>query len=495
MSATAETFEFKTEARQLLDLMIHSVYSNKDIFLRELISNSSDALDRRRFEAVKEPALLPDGTELHILIERDDDGKPVEGAEEKKVVARETLNSMKAIWLREKSDVSDEEYNEFYKHISHDWSGPLRRIQAKIEGTLEYRILLYIPSNPPQDLFHYGVPSHGVHLYVKRVFIMDDCKDLLPEYLRFIRGVVDSEDLSLNISREILQQDRQIQRMRKGIVNKVLGELKAMRDKEKDVYIGFWNDFGRVLKEGIFQDRDNEEQLLALALFWSTSDADKYTSLEEYADRMPEDQEDIYYMTGDDRKKLESSPHLEAFKDKGYEVLLLTEPVDEVWVQGAPEFKGKKFQSIGKGNVELGSEEEKKKAQELRKEKEKEYGALLECLKGKLEEHVKEVRLSSRLTSSAACLVSDTGDLSPQLEQMMQAMGQAIPASKRILELNPKHPLLEKLHALFDEDKEDPQLGDYAQLLYGQALIAEGGNLPDPGRFGKLVAEVMVKAL
>ena len=648
MSDTIETFEFQTEARQLLDLMIHSVYSNKDVFLRELISNSSDALDKLRFEALKSPELLEEGTELRIFIdtdadartlsisdngigmsraevqdligtiaksgtkefinkikqskeegvnadligqfgvgfyssfiaadrvtlitrkageevatrwestgdgtytleeterdevgttvtlhlketdtedgmndytqewqvrqvvkqysdfvaypiqmdierkevEKDDKGKPVEGAEEKTVVTTETLNSMKALWLRNKKDVTDDEYNEFYKHIAHDWTDPASRIQAKIEGTLEYALLLYLPAKAPMDLYHHGV-RHGVHLYVKRVFIMDDCKELLPEYLRFVKGVVDSEDLSLNISREILQQNRQIERMRKGIVSKVLDFLRTQSTKEKGDYIAFWNEFGRVFKEGIFQDRDNQEGILDLSLFWSTQSKEEYTSLGDYIERMKEGQDAIYYMTGESRAKIEESPHMESFLDKGYEVLILPDPVDEIWCQQVFNYKDFEFKSISKGAVELGTEEEKKEAEEQRKEKEKTYEGLLEYLKGKLGEHVKEVRLSSRLTSSAACLVTDGADLTPQLEQMMKQMGQDVPVSKRILELNPSHAILEKLHGLFDANAEDPQLDDYAQLIYGQAVLAEGGDLPNPGKFSKLVADLMVKA-
>ena len=650
MSNKVETFAFQAEAQQLLDLMIHSVYSNKDIFLRELISNGSDALDKRRFAAVQAPELLPEDTALHILIEtdrqkrtlsvsdngigmsrdevkeligtiaksgageflgmlkqsaagglppeligqfgvgfyscfmvaerivlitrrvdestatrwestgdgryalqetergepgttvtlhlkpadaedglndyteewvirnlvkqysdfvaypiemdiereeaeRDSEGKPLEGAEPKKVMKRETLNSMKAIWLRDKDEVSGEEYNEFYKHMSHDWNEPLTRIQAKIEGTLEYRLLLYIPSKASFDLFSRREPGHGVHLYVKRVFIMDDCKELLPTYLRFVRGVVDSEDLSLNISRELLQQNRQVQRMSKGIVNKVLGTLKDMREDDEDKYLTFWSEFGRVLKEGLFEDRDNRDALFDLVLFASTNDAEKRTSLKDCVGRMKEDQEAIYYMTGESRKRIEASPHLEAFKEKGYEVLLLSDPVDEVWVQSVFEYDGKKLQSAGRGTVELGSEEEKEAAKNERKEKEKEYKSLLEFLRGKLDEDLKEVRLSNRLTTSAACLVTDAMDMTPQMEQMMKAMGQDLPAVKRILELNPSHSILEKLQAIYEADQDNPELDDYAHLLYGQALLAEGGHLPNPGHFSKLVAELMVKAL
>lgn len=638
MSTKPKKYAFKAEARQLLDLMIHSVYSNKDIFLRELISNSSDALDKRRFESVQNPELLPEGTELRIFIKADkaqrtlsvwdngigmsedevkefigtiaksgaaaflektkeskaaglspeligqfgvgfystfmvadkvtlvtrragqetavrwesagdgnytlqDDERAEPGTtvtlhlkeadpedalhdyteqwtirnivkqysdfvaypiqmdvehkndKDEVTIERETLNSMKAIWLRDKSEVTEEEYHEFYKHISHDWNEPLLRIQAKMEGTLEYRILLYIPTKAPFDMYYREAAHHGVHLYVKRVYIMDDCKELLPEYLRFVRGVVDSEDLFLNISRELLQQNRQIMRMSKGIVSKVLNALKDLKDSEEEKYKTFWSEFGRVLKEGLFQDRDNQAALLDLTLFASTQDAAQFTSLKAYLERMKPGQDAIYYMTGESRKQIENSPHLEAFKAKGYEVLLLSEPVDEVWTASVFEFEGKKFQSIGKGAVELGTEDEKKEAEENRKKKQETFNSLLECLKNKLDEHIKEVRLSSRLTSSAACLVSDTHDMSPQLEQMMKAMGQNLPGTKRILEVNPDHPMLAKLQDLFERDATDPALTDYAQLLYGQAVLAEGGELPDPANFSKLIGNLMLKTL
>jgi len=602
MSTTVETFEFQAEARQLLDLMVHSIYSNKDIFLRELISNSSDALDRRRFQSLTEPHLMPEGTDLHIFIEaspeartltvrdtgigmtrqdvvdligtiaksgtrefmtalkqakeaqspemigqfgvgfyssfmvagkvtlvtrhagetagvrwesdgegtytleevevpeagtavtlhlkpvdsedglhdyteewkireivkkysdfvaypikmeitrkqvpRDDEGKPIEGAQEETVIEVETLNSMKAIWLRDKDEVTEEEYTEFYKHVSHDWTPPLETIRAKIEGTLEYQMLLFIPARAPFDLYKRD-GRRGIQLYVKRVFIMDDCTELLPEYLRFVKGVVDSEDLSLNISREILQQNRQIQRIRKGVVSKLLDSFKKMWDTDKDKYLAFWNEFGQVLKEGLYQDQDNRDALLDLMLFPSTNDPAALTSLREYKDRMKDDQDCIYFMTGETRAAVESSPHLEAFRDKGYEVLILTDNVDEIWTQSMFEFDGKRFQSVGKGTVELGSEEDRKKAEEDLKSKQDEHKSLLECLKQKLDDHVKEVRLSTRLTSSAACLVGDQFDLSPQLEQLMRAANQDVPKTKRILELNPNHPVLEKLESIY----------------------------------------------
>ena len=648
MSTTVETHEFQTEARQLLDLMIHSVYSNKDIFLRELISNASDAIDRRRFEALQDPDLLDEDKELSILIERDpvartlmihdngigmgraevidligtiaksgtkefleglkeseeavspdfigqfgvgfyssfmaadkvtlitrragedtatkwesagegtytletvdkdeagtsitlqlkpsdeedhlkdyaqewvireivkkysdfvaypiqmeiereeieqdEEGKPVEGAEPKTVRKLETLNSMKAIWLKEKDETTDEELNEFYKHISHDWNDPIETIRAKIEGTLEYRLLLYIPSKAPFDLF-FRDGQFGLHLYVKRVYIMDDCKDLVPEFLRFLRGVVDSEDLSLNVSRELLQQDRQVRRMRNGIVSKVLDTLKKLKDTDEEKYGIFWESFGRVLKEGIYGDQDNQKALLDLSLFASTNDPEKPISLKGYIDRMKPDQEAIYYMTGESRETVENSPHLEAFADKGYEVLVLTDPVDDVWLSAVPEYEDKKFQSAGKGEVELGSGEEQKKEEEARQEKQETYGSLLERLQKELDEYVKEVRLSSRLTTSAACLVGEAHDLSPQMEKLLGATGQAMPQQKRILEINPNHPVLEKLGAIFEKDSDASEIGDYAQLLHGQALLAEGGELPNSGKFAKLVADLMVRAL
>jgi len=648
MSSTVETHEFQTEARQLLDLIIHSIYSNKDIFLRELISNASDAMDKRRFEAVQNPDLLEEDTELRILIdrdpaertltihdngigmardevvdligtiaksgtmefleglkesqeaaspdfigqfgvgfyssfmvadrvtlvtrragedtgtkwesagegtytleavdkdevgtsvtlhlkpadeedrlkdyaeewaireivkkysdfvaypiqmeiereevERDEEGEPVEGAEPATVRTLDTLNSMKAIWLKEKDEATDEELNEFYKHISHDWNEPLETIRAKIEGTLEYRLLLYIPSKSPFDLY-FRDAQFGLHLYVKRVYIMDDCKDLVPEYLRFLRGVVDSEDLSLNVSRELLQQDRQVQRMRNGIVSKVLDSLKKLKNTDDEKYRIFWDNFGRVLKEGIYGDDENQKALLDLSLFASTADPETLTSLEGYIDRMKPDQEAMYYMTGETREAVENSPHLEAFAEKGYEVLILTDPVDDVWLSAVSEYQDKNFQSAGKGEVELGTDEEQKKEEEERQVKQETFATLLERLQKDLDEHVKEVRLSSRLTTSAACLVGEAHDLSPQMEKLLSATGQAVPPQKRILELNPNHPVLEKLGAIFEEDNNAPEISDYAQLLHGQALLAEGGELPNPGRFAKLVADLMVRAL
>jgi molecular chaperone HtpG len=401
---------------------------------------------------------------------------------------------MKAIWLREKDEVTDDEFTEFYKHISHDWNEPLQRIQAKIEGTLEYRLLLFIPKHAPFDMFRADY-RQGVHLYVKRVFIMDDCAELLPPYLRFIRGVVDSEDLSLNISRELLQQDRQIQRMRKGIVNKVLDALKKMKDEDIESYRSFWREFGRILKEGLFQDAENRETLLELTLAGSTFTESDLVSFGDYVTRMKSEQDAVYYLAGSNKGDLEKSPHLEGFKAKGYEVLLFTDPVDEVWPHSVTEYKGKPIKSAARGELSLGTEEEKKAAESEIQEKSKEYGSLLEAVKTHLDRYVKEVRLSSRLTTSLVCLVGDHGEMSPLLEQLMRSMNQEVPPTKRILEINPAHPVLNKLRAVYDQDPEAPELKHYAALLYGQAVLAEGGMLPDPADFSRLVADLMEKAI
>ncbi len=425
--------------------------------------------------------------------ERDAEGKPVPGTE-KVVIERETLNSMKAIWTRPESEVTADEYNEFYKHISHDWNNPLKVVRMKMEGTFEAQALVFLPSKAPMDLY-YRDARRGVQLYVKRVFIMDNCRELLPDYLRFVKGVVDSEDLSLNISREILQQSRQIQAIRKRLVKKVLSTLEEMRKTDKPQYLGFWAEFGRVLKEGLYEDYENQQVLLELSFFQSTQSATELTSLREYLDRMPPGQEAIYYLTGENRQVLENSPLLEAFKAKGIEVLLLVDPVDELWIQSVEAFEGKSIQSVGKGTVEIGSEEEKQQAEKLRQEKEQEYKTLLETLQSKLSDDIKEVRLSSRLTESVSCLVGNPNDMTPHMEQMRKAINQEVPKTERILELNPQHPLMAKLQQLYEKNSSDPALADYAYLLYGQALLAEGGALPEPSRFSKLVASLMEKSV
>ncbi len=646
----AERMQFQAETAQLLDLIIHSLYSNKEIFLRELISNASDAQDRLRHEALTNPDLsqgdaepeirldpdaeartltihdngvgmsrqevienigtiaksgtrellgklkqdkgtseeqvlqligqfgvgfysafmvadrvtlltrrageegatrwdsrgdgvfliedderdghgtsiclhlkpadeedgLADFTDEHVLsglvkkysdfvrypvkqevsreeIERDEDGEPVEGGKKKTITEDRTLNSMKAIWLRRPQDVEPEEYNEFYKHVSLDWEDPQKTITLFAEGRLEYRALLFIPAKPPFDLY-YQDARLGLQLYVNNVKIMDRCEELLPRYLRFVKGVVDSADLSLNVSREMLQQDRQITLIRRGLVKKVLATLAEMKDKDEEAYLSFWGAFGRAIKEGTGEARD-KDQVVPLLLF-SSSTEDKLVSLADYVGRMAEEQEEIYYITGESLEVVKSSPHLEAFKDRDYEVLFLTDPVDELMVQAVTEFEGKKLRSIGKGTVELGTKEEREEAEKARKESEEGYADLLKLLQDKLSENVKEVRLSSRLTSSPVCLVSGEHDMSPQLERLMQqARGEAGPMQKRILEINPGHPILQALKLRFEGDAEDALLADYAQLLLGQALLAEGSDLPDPAQFSRLISELMVRVV
>ena len=637
-------YEFQAETKRLLELMIHSLYSNKEIFLRELISNASDALDKLHIAALQDQSLAP-AEELHIRLEVDadartltihdngigmtadeavqnlgtiaksgtqefltllknkdelakrpeligqfgvgfyssflvadrvtlvtrkagedaatlwesdgvggsfaiapaerasqgtsltlhlkpadaDDGiqdytspwtvesvvrkysdfvsypikmkveKPGPAGEDGKpgapVLEDKTLNSMKAIWTRPAAEVSDEEYSEFYKHIAHDWTDPLTRISTAIEGTLEARALLFIPARAPFDIYRPDAPRRGMQLYVKRVFIMDDYEELLPSYLRFVKGVVDCEDLPLNVSREILQQNRQIRAIRKHLVKKVLDALLAMKRDDGDKYLTFWEQFGAVLKEGLLLSQERNERIYDLLLAESTSEeSGKLTSLETYVGRMKEGQEAIYYLTCTSPEQGRKSPHVEAFRAKGVEVLLFADHVDEIWLQERAEYEGKQLQSVGQGDINLGSEEEKQQAEEAKKQKQSELGDLLLAVRAALQEDVKEVRLSSRLTSSAACLVADQGDLSPQMERLMRASGQAMPKSKRILELNPEHPVVERMSAMFEKSSADPELQSYARLLYGQAVLAEGGELADPPEFARLIADLMAKA-
>ncbi|MFB9926380.1 molecular chaperone HtpG [Amycolatopsis halotolerans] len=628
-TGTVETLEFQSEARQLLQLMIHSIYSNKDIFLRELVSNASDALDKLRLETYRDKDLRAETENLHIEILLDSEARtltvrdngigmsrddvvnligtiaksgtadflrklkeskesagqdligqfgvgfyssfmvadkvtletrragtdegvrwessgegtytiesladapqgtsvtlhlkpaddedhlydytspwkvreivkrysdfitwPVQMAkegtateEEDDAGGLETVNSMKALWARSKDEVSDEEYHEFYKHISHDWTDPLETVRMQAEGTFEYQALLFLPSRAPVDLFMRDA-KRGVQLYVKRVFIMDDCEALMPNYLRFVKGVVDAADLSLNVSREILQQDRQIRAIRRRLEKKILSTVKTMMTEEAEKYATFWQEFGRAVKEGLIDDPENREQILEISSFDSTNHADKPTSLRDYVSRMKDGQEHIYYLTGESRTVIENSPHLEAFRAKGYEVLILTDPVDEMWTESASGFDGKTFQSIAKGEVDLGDE--------TSEEKKAEYEDLLKWMSATLTDTVKEVRLSSRLTTSPSCIVGDAGDLTPTLEKMYRAMGQELPPVKRVLELNPEHALVTGLRKAFAEHPEDTSLAETAELLHGMALLAEGGELKDPSRFLGLVADRAAKAL
>ncbi len=631
-----EKFEFQAEVKQLLDLMIHSVYSNRDVFLRELISNASDACDRLRFEGLTHSDLLPDepfSVQLHVdrearnlsvsdngvgmsreeivknigtiaksgtaeflrsmsksngsdrkisleLIgqfgvgfyasfmvadeitvltrkagesgatrwtssgdgsyeieeaERDSAGttirlklKPAEGDDAiadytdewllRQIVKRysdfvaypiqlkiegadpptstEPLNSMKAIWRRAAEEVSDEEYAEFYKHIAHDWNAPLLHLASRIEGNFEARALLYLPSAAPFDLYHREMAHRGIQLYVKRIFIMDECRDLMPEYLRFVKGVVDAEDLSLNVSREMLQKNAQIEVIRKHLVKKVLDALKELMQSDREKYRGFWAQFGPVIKEGLLDLSQKRERILDLVLCESTAEESGFTSLAEAVSRMREDQRVLYYLTGPSREHLVNSPHVEAFVDRNIEVLLFTDHVDEIWLeQNPPEFAGKKFQSVLRGEIDLDSADEKERVETKREKEAEDFKQLLGALRSGVQDHVKEVRVSNRLTSSPACLIVDEGDLSPQISDWLRRSGQKVPDGKPILEINPSHPLLAKLKAVCDADAKDPRLADYATLLYGQAMLAEGGQLEDPAAFSRRIAELMLEAL
>jgi molecular chaperone HtpG len=635
VTGSVETLEFQAEARQLLRLMVHSIYSEKDIFLRELISNASDALDKLRLGAFVDKELAVDTSDLHIEIEVDRDARTltvrdngigmsrdevvaligtiaksgtaellrklresadaaasreligqfgvgfyatfmvadrvtlvtrragevggtrwesdgggtytVEGvadalqgtsvtvhlkpedaedhlydytaeAKIREVVKRysdfiawpirmgvagqgdgsqaslETLNSMKALWSRAREDVEDEEYKKFYKHLGHDWQDPLETIHMRAEGTVEYEALLFIPSLAPYDLYMRDARG-GVQLYVRRVFIMDNCEALMPEYLRFVRGVVDAQDLSLNISREILQRDRHIQLMRRRLVRKVLSTVKDLMSADAQRYATFWREFGRAVKEGLLSDPENQPAILDLASFPSTHDAEQTTTLRDYVSRMKDGQQDIYYLTGESRAAIENSPHLETFRAKGYEVLLLADSIDEMWVATVDQFEGKRFQSVAKGQIDLDSEQEREQAQPEREQQRKDFQALLAWLTETLKDQVKEVRLSARLTSSPACLVGDAFDLSPNLQRMYRAMGQELPPARRVLEVNPRHPLVLGLRHAYGERPEDPGLAETAELLYGLALLAEDGELPDPARFTRLLADRLARTL
>ncbi len=336
----------------------------------------------------------------------------------------------------------------------------------------------------------------GIQLYVKRVFIMDECRELMPPYLRFVRGVVDAEDLSLNVSRETLQQDRQIEAVRKHLVKRVLETLQNLKKNDHDKYLAFWAEFGPVLKEGLLDRQEKVERLFDLLLCASSREDQGLSDLADYVARMPEGQEAIYYMTGSSRSVIASSPHLEAFREKGFEVLFFTDPVDEVWLQQSPPaYSGKKWQSVGKGEVEFGSEGEQKESEETREKQQADFKDLIACLRAAVQDEVKEVRLSGRLTSSPACLVLEEGDVTPQIEQMLRQAGQDVPKVKRILELNPSHPLLTRLKEIFEKDGTDSRLREYAELLYAQALLAEGGHPDDPAAFSRKLTELMEKAL
>ena len=632
-SATAnrETLGFQTEVKHLLHLMIHSLYSNKEIFLRELVSNASDACDKLRFEALHNNALYGDDGELKIRISFDQAARTItisdngiglsrdeavahlgtiaksgtkeffsaltgdqakdahligqfgvgfyssfivadkvtvisrragletaqavkwesagegdytiemvekatrgtdvilhlrEGEDDflgswklKSIIRKysdhitlpivmkkeewdkdkgeqvvtdedETVNQANALWARSKSDVTDEQYKEFYKHVAHDFEDPLCWTHARVEGKQEYTQLLYVPGRAPFDLWDRNA-RHGLKLYVRRVFIMDDAEKLMPLYLRFVRGVVDSADLPLNVSREILQESKDIDTIRSGCTRKVLAMLEGLAnsedDAEKEKYAQFWAAFGAVLKEGVGEDSANKERIAGLLRFASTQgDGDKQiVSLADYIGRMKEGQEKIYYVTADSFNAARNSPHLEIFKKKGIEVLLLSDRVDE-WVVGhLTEFEGKALQSVAKGGLDLGKLEDEAEKQEAEKAAD-EYKDLLEKVKSALGEKVKDVRITHRLTDSPACLVADDYDPSGNLARLLKAAGQKAPDVKPILEINPQHPAVMRLKY------EEARFDDWAALLFEQATLAEGGQLDDPAGFVKRINDLML---
>ncbi len=615
-----ETLGFQAEVQQLMKLMIHSLYSNKEIFLRELISNASDASDKLRFEALTDDALYENDSTLKIRVAFDKAARTItisdngigmaraevvdnvgtiaksgtkefftnlsgdqakdahligqfgvgfysafivadkvtlitrragltaehgvrwesdgEGAYTLETVSKETrgtdvilhlrddeeellsssrlhgiirkysdhitlpivmkkeewdkdkgesvitdedetVNQANALWARPKNEIEPEQYEEFYKHVGHDYEAPLAYVHSKVEGKQEYTQLLYVPSRAPFDLFD-REHRHGIKLYVRRVFIMDDAEQLMPNYMRFVRGVIDSNDLPLNVSREILQHSKDIDSIRVGSVKKVLGLLDDLAKNQKEKYAIFWKEFGRVLKEGVGEDFLNKDRIAKLLRFATThADTDaQEVSLADYVARMKEGQDTIYYVTADSFAAAKSSPHLEIFRKKGIEVVLLHERVDEWLVSHLTEFDGKPMQSVAKGDLDLGKLQDE--AEKIEQEKEAdEYKDLTEKIKAVLGDKVKEVRTTHRLTSSPACLVADANDLSANLERMLKAAGQNVPNSKPILEINPHHLILQRIKAEIGQER----FADWSYILFDQALLSEGGQLEDPAGF------------
>ena len=628
-AATKETLGFQAEVRQLLHLMVHSLYSNKEIFLRELISNASDACDKLRFEALADQGLWEQSPDLKIGVSFDKSARTITvsdngvGMSRDEVVANigtiaksgtqeffrsltgdqakdahligqfgvgfyssfivadkvtlitrraglgaghgvrwesdgqgeytletvtkegrgtdvilhlregedelasgfrlreilrkysdhialpilmskeewdkerneyvvkdeeEQVNQASALWARPKSEIQDEQYQEFYKHVGHDFEPPLAWTHAKVEGKQEYTLLLYLPGHAPFDLWD-REHRHGVKLYVQRVFIMDDAQQLMPVYLRFVRGVVDSNDLPLNVSREILQESKVVEAIRAGSVKRVLSLLEDLAEKDKDKYAKFWNEFGRAFKEGVGEDHANKERIAKLLRFASTrADTDEQSvSLADYVSRMKQGQDKIYYITADSFAAARNSPHLEIFRNKGVEVLLLFDRVDEWVVTNLSEFEGKSLQSVAKGDLDLGALQDESDKKEREKEAD-EFKDLTDRIQKTLGEKVKEVRITHRLTGSPACLVSDQWGMSMNLERLLKAAGQKISGVKPILEINPHHPIVQGLKYEANETR----FGDWSHILFDQALLAEGGQLDDPASFVKRLNELML---
>jgi molecular chaperone HtpG len=444
--------------------------------IRSVVKRHSDFVNYPIVMDVEREEPLPDDEIL-----KDSEGKPI-GSTTRKVMKEETLNSMKAIWARNKSEVSEDEYTEFYKHISHDWNPPLEHLHIRFEGTTEYNALLYIPSKIPWDITM-RERKHGIHLYCKRVFIMDDCKELVPEYFSFVQGVVDAPDLNLNISREILQQDSLVRNIRKNLIKRLLDLLEGM-DTEK--YNQFYAEFGSILKVGIPTDHDNRERLSKLLRYQTTKSEGKIVSLSDYIARMQPDQEDIYYITGENAATLLDSPHLERLKEKDIEVVLMTDPIDDWIVQTLRTFDGKKFTSTEKGDLGLGKVDEKKK---------NEFGEFFDFLKEELKDKVKDVKASTHLKDSMSCLSGEMYDMSPYLEKFLKATGQKTESAKRILEVNIDHPAVSNIKFRFEKNRKDPALKDYAELLLDLALISEGGRIDDPAHFSKTIGTLMAEAI
>ncbi|NLF15788.1 MAG: molecular chaperone HtpG [Lentisphaerae bacterium] len=639
---SAKQRKFKAEVQQLLDLVIHSLYSNRETFLRELISNASDAIDRARFEALSDQSVLEDdpdwkitlsvdreartltvsdngigmgaddidacigtiassgtrrfleelrerqgavppeligqfgvgfyaafmvadkvtvisrhagdpatavrwesegagsytvepttrarrGTDviLHLKEEADEflepwrlqaivrkfsdfvehpvvmdvereetptdaEGKPIPDAKPEKKLVTETLNSRKALWQRPRTEVTPEEYQEFYRHISHDFMDPFETLHWSAEGTTEFRALIFIPQRPPLDMFMGDERHRGIQLYVRRIFITDRAEGVVPTYLRFLRGVVDSADLPLNVSREMLQEHRILRTIRSNVVKKVLDTLGDMMAKDRERYVTFWKAFGAVLKEGIHVDPENRAKIEDLALFASSKTGPTdLVSLAEYTARMPEAQKEIYYITAEDYAGADGAPQLEAFRSRGFEVLYLTDTVDEWVVQNLTSYKDKTLRSVAKGDVDLDTPEEKQQAEEGRKADEERFKALLDKAAAILGDKVKAVRLSRRLTESACCLVSDEFGIGLQLEKLLKAMHQEVPPARRILELNPKHPVVEAMRHLVDDSDAADRLRDYVEMLHDQALLTARLPVPDPLVFARRVSDLM----
>jgi molecular chaperone HtpG len=420
--------------------------------------------------------------------------EPGEPEDKEIKIETKTLNSQKPLWTRRRAEVSDSDYNDFYKHVANDWTEPLKVLPLKAEGTFELEALLFIPAQAPHDLFYHGSEA-GLKLYAKRVMVMDKCEEVLPRYLRFVKGVVDSSDLPLNISRQRLQQDRHITQIRKWLTKKLLEALAELKEKESDKYLKFWGQFGRAMKEGVSSDYENKDKILPLLLFESSHDAKELTTLGDYVGRMKPEQKEILYLTGESRKVIENSPHLESVRQKGYEVLYLSDPVDELMVQSLHEFQEHKLKSVTKGRVELGTDEEKKQTEEQMKQKEEEYKSFLEACQKKLDEYVKQIRVSSRLVDSPACLVTEEHEYSPHLERLLQKGKGGGPKQRRIMELNPNHPIVQKLHDRFKANSDDATLGDAIELLFELALVAEGSEIADPVRLNRLTLDLLQKAV